>query len=82
MTLERLHELAAAVFSGQNPFTGVDLCTPCNKQIYNVLKTDFPEVFGQGQIVTDIEAACGPAFIGKSGISSCPKLIDRNSYPS
>jgi hypothetical protein len=63
LTFDQISAIATAIASGQDPLSGVNLCTPCNKQIFNVLRTDFPETFGQGDSVAEIQASCGPSFV-------------------
>jgi hypothetical protein len=67
LTIDKLAGVAPALKDGQTEsLNGVNLCTACNKQIYNVAKTDFPEIFGQGEIASDAQTSCGASFVGKS----------------
>ena len=67
LTLSKILEIVPAIATGQtSSLNGVDLCTPCVKQIYNVAKTDFPTIFGQGSVASNVQANCGASFVGKS----------------
>jgi len=64
LTISKLMDVLPSVISGDSSaFNGVDLCTPCVKQIYNVAKTDFPGIFGQGDIANNVKASCGASFV-------------------
>ena len=67
MTIDKLMNIVSGVANGQNnSLGGANLCTACVKQIYNVAKNDFPAIFGQGDIASDVQASCGASFVGKS----------------
>jgi len=68
LTIYKFHQIVMAIASGQAvpELSGVNLCTACTKQIYNILKADFPVIFGSGDITTHLQAACGASFVGKS----------------
>jgi len=81
LTINKIAQLVPAVATGQtSSLNGVNLCTPCVKQIYNVAKADFPSTFGGGNIASNVQANCGASFVGKSTTSHPhqPKLIDLN----
>jgi len=64
LTIEKVHQILSELASGQaSSLNGVNFCTPCVKQIYNVAKTDFPTIFGQGDISTSVQADCGASFV-------------------
>jgi hypothetical protein len=64
LTLSKIVQIVPAIATGQtSSLNGVNLCTPCVKQIYNVAKADFPTIFGQGSIASNVEANCGPSFV-------------------
>jgi hypothetical protein len=64
LTTSKLSGILSAVAGGNfSSLTGVNLCTPCDKQIYNTAKNDFPAIFGQGAIATDVQSACGASFV-------------------
>ena len=80
LTLSKLVNVVSAVASGQtNSLDGANLCTPCVKQIYNVANNDFPAIFGQGAIASDVKADCGASFVGKSIVSYTGVKIDLDS---
>jgi len=64
LTLSKVEQVIPSVIAGQgSTLSGVNLCTPCVKQIYNVAKTDFPTIFGQGDIANNVKADCGASFL-------------------
>ena len=71
LTIDKLVQIVPTIVTGQNNSTnGVNLCTPCVKQIYNVAKNDFPAIFGQGtSIASGVQGNCGSSFVGKSTVS-------------
>ena len=75
LTTDKLGQVIDTVLNGQT-IQGVNLCTPCVKQIYNIAKTDFPSTFGQGEIYNNVQANCGASFVGKSTTPDQPRLID------
>jgi hypothetical protein len=85
LTTSKLSGILSAVAGGNfSSLTGVNLCTPCDKQIYNTAKNDFPAIFGQGAIATDVQSACGASFVGKSAIfiRECTLAGLTKPYPS
>ena len=72
VTINKLVDIVSTIANGQiSSLNGVNLCTACVKQIYNVAKTDFPGIFGEGDVVSNVRATCGASFVGKS-IASHP----------
>jgi len=64
LTIDKLSGTISTVAGGNtSSLNGVNLCTPCDKQIYNTAKNDFPAIFGQGAIATDVQNACGTSFV-------------------
>jgi len=64
LTISKLIQTVPTIVTGDaSSLNGVNLCTPCVKQIYNVAKTDFPAIFGQGDIATNVRADCGASFV-------------------
>jgi len=64
LTINKLINLVSAIVNGQaDSLNGVNLCTACVKQIYNVAKNDFPTIFGQGDIASDVQTSCGASFV-------------------
>jgi len=60
LTIDKVQQILS---NGTSSLSGVNLCTPCVKQIYNIAKTDFPTIFGQGDIATSLQADCGASFV-------------------
>jgi len=64
VTIGRLLDIVPAIATGEtSSLGGVDLCTPCVKQIYNVAKDDFPAIFGEGDVASNVKANCGASFV-------------------
>lgn len=82
LTLDRLLQIVPDIVTGQtDSINGTKLCTPCVKQIYNVAKTDFPAIFGQGtSIASNQQTNCGTSFVGESTVSRL-KFQDPHPVP-
>jgi len=77
LTLTKIAQLVPAIATGQNSsLQGVNLCTPCVKQIYNVAKNGFPTVFGTGNIASNVQANCGASFVDGA---SDPNIVETAS---
>jgi len=78
LTIDELLQVIPAILTGQtNSVNGVNLCTPCVKQIYNVARNDFPAIFGQGTTVaSDLQTDCGASFVDGA---SDPNIIETAS---
>jgi hypothetical protein len=79
LTIDKFVMVLTEVTGGQHSsLNGVDLCTPCIKQFYNVFKTDLPTFFNQSD--TDaLQAACGASFVDGA---SDPNIIQTASNKS
>lgn len=40
------------------------LCTDCNKESFNIIKADFPDLVSS-QVVSEVSGECGATFVGK-----------------
>jgi hypothetical protein len=64
LTVNKIVQIVPAIVAGETaPLNGVNLCTPCVKQIYNVAKTDFPTIFGANDVTSDMQVKCGASFV-------------------
>jgi len=64
LSIDKITKIVSAIDAGDtSSLNGVNFCTSCVKQIYNVAKTDFPAIFGQGDIASDVKATCGDSFV-------------------
>jgi len=64
LTIDKLSTVVSAIAGGNtSSLNGVNLCTPCDKQIYNTAKNDFPAIFGQGALASDVRNTCGASFV-------------------
>ena len=77
LTLSKILQIVPSIATGQtSSLDGVNLCTPCVKQIYNVAKTDFPTIFGAGDVASNVQAKCGASFVGKLPLRTSWSEID------
>ena len=72
LTISKIRQIVPTIATGS--LDGVNLCTPCVKQIYNVAKTDFPTIFGAGDVASNVQAKCGASFVGKCTASLLTEL--------
>jgi len=80
LTTSKLVQIVPAIAAGDtSSLNGVNLCTPCVKQIYNVAKTDFPTTFGQGDVASNVQASCGASFVDGA---SDPNIVETASNGS
>jgi len=64
LSIDKITKIVPAIAAGDtSSINGINLCTPCVKQIYNVAKTDFPAIFDQSDIASDVKAKCGDSFV-------------------
>jgi hypothetical protein len=83
LTIDKLAGVISALKDGQTEsLNGVNLCTACNKQIYNVAKTDFPEIFGQGEIASDAQTSCGASFVDGASDPNIVQTATNNTTPA
>jgi len=78
LTLDKLIQDVSAIVDGQaSSLNGANLCTPCDKQVYNVAKNDFPAIFGQGtSIASEVQSSCGASFVDGA---SDPNIVETAS---
>jgi len=77
LTINKLLQIVPAVVSGNtSSLNGVNLCTPCTKQIYDIAKTDLPAMYAQGDIASKVKATCGASFLDGD---SDPKIVQTAS---
>ncbi|KAF9653219.1 hypothetical protein BDM02DRAFT_2160968 [Thelephora ganbajun] len=77
LTIDKLLQVVPAIIDGEtSSLNGANICTPCVKQIYNVFKNDFPAIFGQGNIASNVQANCGASFV--DGVSD-PNIVQTAS---
>lgn len=78
LTIDKVLQILSEINNGQtSSLNGVNLCTACTKQMYNVANGDFPAIFGQGTtIASDVQATCGSSFTDGA---SDPNIVETAS---
>jgi len=81
LTINKISQISSSVDGSS--INGVNLCTPCIKQMYNVANADFPAVFGKGTtIASDVQARCGASFIDGASDPNIVQTASNNNATS
>jgi hypothetical protein len=79
LTLSKILQIVPSIATGS--LDAVNLCTPCVKQIYNVAKTDFPTIFGAGDVQSNVQAKCGASFVDGAPDSNIVQTANTGTSP-